>query len=174
MIFVLSAFFRPLWDEDLTWVCWCCKKNLFWFFNSPTASILILRTHNPVTTKGDHQWVLQRLFLVEPSSRLAISELFPFSFCFLYPAQNLVKGMIDWKRSGSSIQGWNIFSDCTRYTEALQWLTLLLGISWLSFLCFCQFYWSLLKIPMEFLSERHLHSKRADLRAADPRAPRAE
>lgn len=95
MIFVLSAFFRPLWDEDLTWVCWCCKKKLFWFFNSPTASILILRTHNPVTTKGDHQWVLQRLFLVEPSSLLAISELFPFSFCLFIPSTASSKGY-DW------------------------------------------------------------------------------
>lgn len=67
-------------------------KTLFGVFNSPTASILILRTHNPVTTKGDHQWVLQRLFLVEPSRQLAISELFPFSFCLFMPSTTAVKG----------------------------------------------------------------------------------
>lgn len=41
-------------DEDLTLFCAMLHQNHFGYtiINSP---ILILRTHNPVTTKGDHQ-----------------------------------------------------------------------------------------------------------------------
>lgn len=80
-------------DEDLTKLVRCSNNNSS--FNSP---ILILRTHNPVTTKGDHQWVLQRLFLVEPSRQLAISVVFRFLFAFLYPVQQMSRGIFAWQK----------------------------------------------------------------------------